>query len=75
VSDVLGTRWPCGGAKAAFGTLVSHILCAGVVKKMTASIELSFAKETSTMNLSIVRRGVGGGHSARPSGNSCSARH
>jgi hypothetical protein len=39
---------------------------------MTTSIELSVAKETSTtMTLSIVRRTVPGGHSARRSGNSC----
>jgi hypothetical protein len=37
---------------------MSHLLCTGIVKKMTASIELFVAKETSKMTLSIVRHGV-----------------
>jgi hypothetical protein len=40
---------------------------------MTAFIELSVAKETSTMTLSIVRRTGLCGHSARRCGNSCTA--
>jgi hypothetical protein len=42
-----------------------HLFCAEVVKKMTASIELSVAQETSTMTLPIVRRAAICGRSAR----------
>jgi len=44
---------------------MGHLFCTGVVKKMTASVELSVVKETSTMTLSIVRRNALCGHPAR----------
>jgi hypothetical protein len=52
---------------------MGHLFCTGVVKKMTASIELSVAKETSTMTLPIVRGTPLRGHSARRCGKFCTA--
>ncbi|EFG78977.1 hypothetical protein HMPREF0591_1102 [Mycobacterium parascrofulaceum ATCC BAA-614] len=52
---------------------MGHLFRTGAVKKMTASVELSVAKETSTMTLSIVRRDARADHSARRK-NGCPAR-
>jgi hypothetical protein len=42
---------------------MGHLFCTEIVKKMTAPIELSVAKETRTMTLPIVRRTALCGHS------------
>jgi hypothetical protein len=54
---------------------MGHLFRTGVVKTMTASVELSVEKETSTMTLSIVRRRAPRGYPARRCGNSCVTRH
>jgi hypothetical protein len=53
---------------------MGHLFCAEIVKEMTASNGLSFAKETNTMTLPFARRGALCNRATRRCGNRCATR-